>query len=48
MIKHWILGVKMWYQLSYHIQMNHWRAAFNICRRIDRLKMDKLHIKLFI
>ena len=44
--KHWRLGIKIWYELNYHVQMNHWKAASNICKRIDRLKVNKWYIKL--
>ena len=44
--KHWILGRRIWYQLSYHVFMNHWKAADTMCKRIDRMKINKWYIKL--
>lgn len=43
--KHWKLGARIWSQLNFHIQMNHWKAANTMCRRIERMKVNRWYIR---
>jgi len=46
--KHWRLSLKLWNQLSHHVFMNHWKAAGNVCQRIDHMKADRIHIRILM
>lgn len=43
--KHWRISNMVWRRLDYHVQMNHWKAARNLCNRIERIKADRWYIK---
>jgi hypothetical protein len=39
------IGARCWNRLSYHVYMNHWKAASNISNRITRLHVNKWWIR---